>query len=370
MLTEFTANLPQTDNFAELICQKTPLIDLRAPIEFQQGAFPNSTNLPLMDDEQRQKVGICYKQHGNQTAVKLGHKLVSGAVREARIQSWIDFLNQHPNAHLYCFRGGMRSKIAQQWLHDAGYSVPRLRGGYKALRQMLLQFLDQVPTQFTQAGIQSLLLCGRTGSGKTQLLNQLPQPLDLEALANHRGSAFGRQITNQPTQIDFENRLAAQLLEFLQHPLTYLVLEDEARNIGSVYLPQSLFDYLRSGPRVILHTTLESRLQITLQEYVLDAQQAYPSLAAWEAFMHKALLRIQKRLGGERYQRVIQQLNQAMEQQRTQNHVDGHLNWIHILLVEYYDPMYDYQLSKRQTPILLQGSEQEIREFLQERMAR
>ncbi|WP_319558404.1 tRNA 2-selenouridine(34) synthase MnmH [Thiomicrorhabdus sp.] len=369
-LTRFDADLPQTDDFKSIVLNNTPLIDVRAPVEFAQGAFYSASNLPLMNDEERQKIGICYKQHGNEAAVKLGHKLVDEITRAPRIQSWIEFMDRHPDALLYCFRGGMRSKIAQQWLQDNGRRIVRLKGGYKAFRRYLIDFLESVPDLFTIAGIQPIVLAGRTGSGKTQLLQQLPetadlQALDLETLAHHRGSAFGRHATPQPTQINFENKLSMALIRFLESNSKRLIIEDEGRNIGTVNMSKPLFDFLKSGQRILLETPLEERVSITLDEYVVQAQEEYYSIEDWQTFMLAAFNRIQRRLGGERYQRVLQQFDAALQLQITHGVTEGHRGWIETLLVEYYDPMYDYQMQKKQHKVAFSGSMQDILEFLQ-----
>lgn len=364
-ITQFEQDLPQTDDFKSIVLNNTPLIDVRAPVEFTQGAFPNTVNLPLMTDEERQKVGICYKHYGNEAAVKLGHKLVNEQVREPRVQSWRAFMDAHPDALLYCFRGGMRSKISQQWLKDAGREIVRLKGGYKAFRRYLIDFLESVPTSFAQSGIQPVVLAGRTGSGKTLLLQQLQNTVDLEGLAHHRGSAFGRHATPQPTQINFENALAMELIRFQETPHRRLVIEDEGRNIGTVYMSKELFEFFKSGSRIVLETSLEERIAITLDEYVVQAQKEYPSIEDWQAFMLAAFNRIQKRLGGERYQRVLQQFDQALKTQLSSGSIDEHQTWIKTLLVEYYDPMYDYQMQKRQHKVEFSGSIQEIVDYLQ-----
>lgn len=117
-----------------LIREERPLIDVRAPVEFAQGALPGAVNLPLMIDDERHQVGIAYKKHGQAAAIELGERLVSGAVKQARIAAWQAYLAEYPNALIYCFRGGLRSQITQQWLEEAGISRPRLEGGWKAMR--------------------------------------------------------------------------------------------------------------------------------------------------------------------------------------------------------------------------------------------
>ena len=115
-----------------------PLIDLRAPTEFALGAFPGAVNLPLLTDAERAAVGTRYKQCGQQAAIALGEELVSGATRTERIDSWRTFIATHPGTLLYCWRGGLRSQIAQEWLRDSGVEVARIAGGYKTLRRTCL----------------------------------------------------------------------------------------------------------------------------------------------------------------------------------------------------------------------------------------
>lgn len=365
-LTQFQDDLPQSDDFERIVLENIPLIDVRAPVEFNQGAFEMAHNLPLMNDEERQQVGLCYKQKGHDAAVKLGHELVNNSVREPRVIAWQAFMTQHPSAMLYCFRGGMRSKISQQWLADTGYDIVRLKGGYKAFRRYLIDTLAQMPKTLSDKGIQPWVLGGRTGCGKTRLIHTLDNVIDLEGLANHRGSAFGRHVSPQPTQINFENNLSMAMIRFLDKEHAILVLEDEARNIGSVSLPKDLFDFFKAGRHVVLETPLDERIEITRQEYVEESQAEYDSFDAWATFMRDAFDRIRKRLGGERYQRVLTQFNHACEKQLSTGEFGGHNEWIRILLTEYYDPMYDYQIQKKQCKIDFSGNLEEVRAFLNE----
>src|SRR5699024_4800628 len=170
-------------------------------------------------DEERRRVGIAYADQGQSAAVALGERLVSGSIRAARIAAWQRLVKRHPNAILYCFRGGMRSQIAQQWLAEAGIECPRIEGGWKAMRQALLARIHAAAEQ------PLLIINGLTGCAKTPLINALDSGLDLEACARHRGSAFGRHPLCGPSQIDFEHAVGLRLLE-LPGPV---VLEDESR---------------------------------------------------------------------------------------------------------------------------------------------
>lgn len=212
-----------TQHYRELFLDDIPLMDVRAPVEYHKGAFPNTVNRPLMNDIERQKVGTSYKQHGQQAAIALGHELVCGALKAERLAAWKAFAEANPNGYLYCFRGGLRSQIVQQWLkQDAGIDYPRVIGGYKALRNFLFET--------TRAAVDEcdfVLVGGLTGCGKTEVIAALDNSLDLEGHANHRGSSFGRRATPQPAQIDFENRLAIDILKKRHRGVGQFVLEDE-----------------------------------------------------------------------------------------------------------------------------------------------
>jgi tRNA 2-selenouridine synthase len=184
--------LQSITDFKQLFLSDTPMIDVRAPIEFIKGAFPSSINAPLMNDDEREAVGTCYKEHGSDAALELGHQLVFGDVKAQRLHHWKNLTNTHPDGIFYCFRGGLRSRITQQWLNDIGIDRPYVEGGYKAMRTYLLEQLQQRASEGN-----FLVLSGRTGSGKTEVINDWPHSIDLEGLAKHRGSAFGNTaVTN------------------------------------------------------------------------------------------------------------------------------------------------------------------------------
>ena len=221
-------DLPQIDDYRTLFLNNTPLLDVRAPIEFNQGAFPFTENCPLINDNERDLIGKQYKDLGQDEAINLGLQLVQGELKSARINEWQSFITKHPQGVLYCFRGGMRSKISQQWIYEtSGIVYPRVKGGYKAMRRFLLDELDISVNE-----IQPIVLGGRTGIGKTILLDKLKQKTDLEGLFHHRGSVFGKHVTPQPTQISIENTLSINLLNHRNQNTSHLVFEDEAPNIG------------------------------------------------------------------------------------------------------------------------------------------
>jgi tRNA 2-selenouridine synthase len=354
--------LPQSDEFKSIILNDTPLIDVRAPIEFVKGSLPNAVNLPLMDNYERDQVGKQYKKYGQAEAIRLGNSLVNGDIRESRIDSWCRFVDRNPNAMLYCFRGGERSKISQQWLSHRGIDIVRLRGGYKAFRQYLLEVFDTIES------INPIVLGGKTGSGKTILLQKIQNRIDLEALANHRGSSFGNYSTPQPSQIDFENSLASDIVKQKEFAYRGTIFEDEGRNIGQSYLPQNVAKALSASPLIVLDTDIQERIDITLQEYVVSAQQSYIDrgdlISCWSDNILASMKRIEKRLGGLRYQKLVKLFVNAVEVQKKDTTIDRHRDWIEYLLREYYDPMYDYQISKREKQILLVGNREEILDYI------
>lgn len=353
----------------DIFSRAVPLLDLRAPVEFAQGAFPGAVNLPILDDAEREKVGICYKQHGPQAAETLGHTLVSGASRASRLHTWQTFLAANPDAWLYCFRGGKRSQLAEAWLRAEGSPVQRIPGGYKALRHYLLGVLEATPPL--------LVLGGKTGCGKTDLLAGLERQVDLEKRANHRGSAFGKQIDGQPAQIDFENALGVDFLKLaLLAPELPVVVEDEGRAIGRVSLPLPLQAKMKVAPVILLEDDIACRSERICNEYLvaqfagLLALHHDQTLAhdAHEAAFLESLAAVQKRLGGVAYQRLRGSMEMAFGAQRRGDFAQ-HQIWITDLLANYYDPMYDYQINNKAERIVFRGDFAAVTEYLLEQTA-
>ena len=324
-----------------LFSRKIPLIDVRAPIEFELGSIPHSVNLPIMNNEERALVGTCYKEKGQAKAIELGHKLVSGEVKVERVRQWQEYLSKNPEAELFCFRGGLRSQTSCQWLKEVGIERSPLNGGYKRLRGFFLSWLDEAP-------LPSLLrLGGPTGSGKSQVLQKF-QNIDLETLANHRGSAFG-DLGLQPSQITFENNLALKLMENFNKTI---LIEDESAMIGRVSLPRRFFSHLRHAPLILLKISKEQRVENIYHQYVQSAEKE---------FFLMSLSRIQKRLGGVRFKEVQDEMIRAFE---NSNSFENHNKWIEMLLDWYYDPFYAQDLLRQPGEILFEGDESEISEYL------
>ena len=364
--------MTEIDDFDSLLRDDTPLIDTRSPVEFAKGSLPTAINLPLMTNDEREAVGTCYKEQGQDAAVRLGHELVSGNRKAERVKAWQTFASRHPEGALFCFRGGMRSEITQRWLQDAGVDYPRIKGGYKAMRRWLSEFTDQLIEQTPL-----LLLGGPTGAAKTRILNEgnrgepIPGSVDLEGLANHRGSAFGRRVTEQPTQIGFELALGVQLLKYGHAGYERLILEDEGRLIGRCALPLSLQAARQDADWIQLDASVEARVEHSYENYILqnledlmtrDAAQAFDLFATG---LLESLERIQKRLGGQRYAELKAMMQSALVAHEGGN-PEAHKAWISELLTGYYDPMYEYQMNNRTKPPLFRGTESEVTEYLLE----
>jgi len=348
---------------AGLFVNDVPLLDVRAEVEFEQGAFPCAVNMPILNTSERKQVGICYKHKGPDAAYALGHKLVSGLLREQRIKGWVDFIDNHPGTHLYCFRGGQRSRIAVEWLASAGIEVPRIEGGYKAMRRFLIDSLTSLPSL--------LVLAGKTGGGKTVVLEEISRRhcgsvVDLEHRANHRGSAFGKRLTPQPTQINFENAVA---IDFLKAAGTVMV-EDEGKMIGRLNLPLPLQEKMGSAPVLVLEADMQERVQHIFEEYVLELWEELKQVSndAAQAFTRHeqellgAIDAIRGRLGGAHH-KEIRGLMEAAFSAQARGDFTPHRLWIEQLLNNYYDPMYEYQLGKKSDRIRFRGDREMIVEY-------
>jgi tRNA 2-selenouridine synthase len=284
--------IPITDFLA--LADQYPVFDVRSPGEFSHAHIPGANTLPLFTDEERKIVGTSYKQQGKQKAIKLGLDFFGVKMRNMVeqvevevVNHWIEKINS-PDHHknkksilVHCWRGGMRS-AGVAWLLDLyGYQVYTLAGGYKAYRNWVLwQFSKEYDLR---------VLGGYTGSGKTQLLAQLKNSgeniIDLEALANHRGSAFGALGQGeQPKQEMFENLLATNLCKMRNSPFW---VEDESQRIGNLNIPPAFWQTMRSKPVFFIDIPFEERLSYIIKEYgVFDKE-----------LLTNAILRIQKRLG-------------------------------------------------------------------------
>ena len=307
---------------ADVFLQKAqylPVIDVRSPGEYAHAHIPGAVNIPLFDNDERAQVGTKYKQAGKDAAVLLGLSLVGPKLAEFVKQS--KKLNRQGNEMLvHCWRGGMRSGSFAWLLDTAGLTASTLVGGYKAYRNAVLAAFSQ-PRNL-------LILGGKTGSGKTDILKELArqgeQIIDLEGLANHKGSSYGAiGQCPQPTTEQFENLLYNEWRQL--DPNRRIWLEDESRNIGSCFIPMTLWHQMRTAPVAFLDVPKAIRIKRLVAEYAgID-----------HALLVEATERIRKRLGGK----VTQEALDALARQDYATVAD--------LTLAYYDKAYLHGLSQR-----------------------
>lgn len=334
------------------------LLDVRAPVEVSRCGVPDAVSLPILTDDERAQVGTCYRKHGQDEAIALGVALTAPH-RRARVAAWQHAVDGHDGPTAFtCWRGGQRSQLAGRWLaEDAGVSLPRVDGGTKALRRHLMAGLE---AQFARTEV--LVISGLTGCGKTDLLHELTPvvsddvlALDLEGLANHRGSAFGGFPSGQPAQQTFENHLAATV--HLAAPQV-TVLEDEARQVGRLELPEYVWTKTKQSPVVMLEATHEQRIARIAREYVFE-----PTAAQTREFVRRDLEanlnKLAKRLGGVRTRECLSALHDADHDDRWAS-VEAHAPWIDILLVHYYDKFYERAMTRLSRPVAFRGAADEV----------
>jgi tRNA 2-selenouridine synthase len=298
------------------------ILDVRSPGEYEQGYIPGAVSFPLFTNEERAKVGTCYKQQGRDQAVELGFEIAgpkcANFVKQAKS------LAPDRRVRVHCWRGGMRSGAIGWILEMAGLEVSVLAGGYKAFRNWVLaQF--QVPRSI-------LILGGMTGMGKTDILAALAdrgaQVLNLENLANHRGSSYGNLgLPEQPSTEQFENLIAVQWVNF--DPAQPVWIEAESKRIGVCRIPDALFQQMDRSPVIEVTRPRSERLQSLVNLYGLADRQD----------LIDATERIRKRLGGQRTQAAVKLIQE--------NQLPAACD----IILDYYDKTYTYDLHRRDVPL-------------------
>jgi tRNA 2-selenouridine synthase len=301
--------------------ESTIFLDVRSPSEFACGHIPGAISVPLFDDVERAQVGTLYRTDGSDQAKMLGLQLASAKLPEI-IQQIRKLTNQGHNLVVYCWRGGSRSKSVVSILQLMDISAQQVIGGYKCYRNYVLKKLAEITIPPV------VVLCGSTGVGKTTLLEFLDQQgvpvLDLEQLANHRGSAFGHVgLGLSQTAQNFDALLLSELERLSTQP--YLLVECESKRIGNVYLPNSLFEAMQQGIRIRITADLETRITRLTDEYM-------PPDTTHEGEFIKCLESLKKRIGTEKIQRLIHLFKEGDFREVAR-----------ILLVDYYDHLYGYE---------------------------
>ncbi|MCK5052342.1 MAG: tRNA 2-selenouridine(34) synthase MnmH [Candidatus Cloacimonetes bacterium] len=317
------------------ISRDLPIIDVRAPAEFGDGHISGAINIPIFSNEERAVVGTKYKQESRDTAIAKALEYIA-----AKTDHYLDELQKLVTSQeicVYCWRGGFRSEGMGHLFQTTGKKVYRLQGGYKAYRNYVL---DSFNTKY-----KLIVLGGMTGSGKTEILEQIEktneQMLDLEGIANHKGSAFGALgQDDQPTTQQFENDLATQLNIF--DPQKNIWLEDESRMIGRVKIPDDLFSQIRTTTVIKIEVSKDNRINRLIKDYANFSKDE----------LINSINNISRRLGGLNTKLAIG----AIEEEDYYKATD--------IILDYYDKTYTYGLSKREgqtvLPLQLIGDNQKL----------
>ncbi|PLR79759.1 tRNA 2-selenouridine(34) synthase MnmH [Bacillus canaveralius] len=301
------------------------LVDVRSPLEFAEGSVPGAVNIPLFTNTERQEVGTLYKQAGANAAKWRAMEIVSPKL-PAILKEIRQLSEQKLQPVVYCWRGGMRSGSVATFLQFAGMPATRLIGGYKAYRQYIL---DRMPELIPPKAV---VLHGMTGSGKTEILKLLESRgypvLDLEEIADHRGSVFGQVGTgtghNQKT---FDSLLFAGLEKLKDSP--YFIMEAESKRIGRALQPEMLLDKKINGIHIHIDTSNSARIDRIYKEYVIPFQD--------EHWFHEkvveGLMKIEKRLKNREVNRLLHENAEHKDYQEI----------IRLLLDYYYDSRYQFK---------------------------
>lgn len=308
------------------------LVDVRTPDEFAETTIPGAINVPLFSNEERALIGTLYKQQGKTIARKRGIELVAPKIPHLIEQVETAFRDANGPVIVFCWRGGMRSLALTSFLLLAGLPARQLIGGHKAFRKHVCAFFEweDWPAVY--------VLRGLTGVGKTRVLHQLQERgypvVDLEGLANHRGSAFGALgLPLQPTQKMFEARLWDRLEQLAAED--YLVVEGESLHIGRLQVPKIFHQAMQEQISLWLSASLETRTRIILEEY--------PALDRLREQFEKPILALKEKLGKKTVEEFLALLNAG--------------DWellVRELMVRYYDPLYLHTLPEQRVEIELE----------------
>jgi tRNA 2-selenouridine synthase len=290
-------------------------VDVRAPIEFKEDHIPGAINIPLLSDEERAIVGTLYKKEGKENAIDKGLEFIS-----PKLPEMINKYKKLKNIIIYCFRGGMRSNSIASLLNSMDIEVEVLERGYKEYRKFVMEKLEKVKINNLH------ILYGLTGSGKTEILNQLPNSLDLEGCAQHRGSIFGDINLEPKSQKFFESLLLIRITELKDEKLIFT--EGESRKIGKVQIPLAIWKEMQKAKKIKVVNTIEQRVDRIYKEYCNKIDI--------DLFCSK-LDMIVKYLGNKK----VAELKELLKENKLKE-------FIKIILLEYYDKLYAHTIDSKE----------------------
>ncbi len=299
-----------------------PVLDVRSPSEYLKGHIPGAISLPLFSDDERKIVGTLYKNQGREEAIQKGFEILAGKYSEL-LHTGIE-IAKSSELLFYCWRGGMRSSSLGWLFGQHNIQVGILEGGYKSYRRLIRSTLKNK--------FDLRLVGGKTGSGKTEILKELEkkgeQIIDLEKLANHKGSAFGSLgEEEQPSNEQFEN-----LILFALHKLDFskrIWIEDESRSIGRVFIPPELYLQMRESPVYYIEMNMIKRTERLVNDYGRFPKED----------LIKAFEKISRKVGGQHLQEAIDSIK------------NNNLSKAVEIALSYYDKTYNYGFDKRRSEL-------------------
>lgn len=318
----------KTITINEVLDKKLTLIDVRTPAEYEKFHIPGAVNLPIFSNEERELVGITYKQKGKEAAKILGISLISPFLPDFYEKA--KELSGEKEFVVYCWRGGMRSKSLTVVYDMLGLSCYQLEGGIRSYRQKVTDGLEHMANLTTPF----LVLEGLTGTSKTEILKDLETRgypvVDLEGLAAHRGSVFGRVNLSERSQKEFEAKLYHRLEEIGDTP--FYIIESESKRLGNIIIPDFILDGKQKGTRIQVHAPLSYRIQTILDTY-------HPEQHIDEIM--RGINKIEKRFSDEdRFE-----IYSAVES-------NNYASVVERLLLHYYDPRYEHKAFENEGEIV------------------
>lgn len=297
------------------------LIDARSPKEFLESPIPGAVNIPALLDEERAEVGTAYVRVSTEKAKEIGIEKISKRLPEI-FREINELSKKYDKLVFYCARGGMRSSSLEAIFYALKYKTLKLEGGYKSYRNYIMEHLPE-----KNKNIKYITLHGRTGVGKTKILEKLSEKgysvMDLEKMANHKGSFFGGLCEKKKQS---QKRFESEVYENLSNNKTgYVLIESESKRIGDIYLPEVVHDSILTGCHIMIDTSMENRVKIIMEDYS----------GATKEELKSCLEKVGKYISKERYENYSKLLE------------DGKLAELsEILMEKYYDPLYDQSINK------------------------
>lgn len=321
----------------EVIGKDYLFVDVRTRKEFLEDSIPGAINIPLFDEDERAVVGILYKNKGQMEAIEKGYEFFN-----KKVDDLVSEYNKYKNRKIiiFCWRGGMRSLAVVKLLDSLGFGVYQLEGGYRDYRRYVKGKIDNYKLKPKLA-----VLYGLTGVGKSEILNKFDNSLDLEGLAQHRGSIFGDLGLKPNTQKMFESLLFKRLEELKKEK--FIIIEGESRKIGNVMIPDFLFKAMKEGFRIRINDSIANRVKRIRKIYDLSDKE----------IMIQKIGFIEKNMGKKKANEMIKLIE------------DGDVNgFLKKVLEEYYDNVYDCSKNKVDYDLTLDKDYVEgIKKFLDKR---